>query len=602
MPVHIGLGPVFAFEWLITARRWQLYAARAGLIGALLVGLFVIWWANAPSGAGTSVRAHAQLGEKYFYALVGIELALVMLAAPAATAGAICVDRARGLLAHILVTDITDSELVLGKLANRLFPVFALVACSWPVMALGSLLGGIDPTALMLALGVIVVVGILGCTLALTISVWARKVHEVVLLTYVFWIANLLAYPLWLALTFSGKLPAPPKCVLLANPFYLAFGTYIEPGRITALHFLVYYAIGLAAALVLLVLAIFRIRRVSTREVVRRVRHTFLTRPIFALQWLGRRIPGPPLDANPVLWREWHRARPSRLMAILVYSLAVITTVPALWEAFHVLTSGWGTTMPRFGAIAMMLQVILGFLMLAAVAPMSLSEERQRGSLDVLLATPLSTRSIVLGKWLGTFRFVPLLLVCPAIFTLALAKCDITTWVATMPVTIRSMYDQIPLSKRLSIALLLCFTLFAHGAATVSTGIVLATWVKRQGRAVATGVGLFIMVAAVWPIFLNTMVRWQNGRDSLPARLCLLSPIYSAGNILDTLLMRMRDQYKELPAVMWWDIFVLIFAVAALEFTVRTFNNRFDRMPTGVSGQHGVVAKPTVSTELVWQS
>ena len=40
-------------------------------------------------------QKYAMLGESYFYAMIGVELALVMLAAPAATAGAICLDRAR---------------------------------------------------------------------------------------------------------------------------------------------------------------------------------------------------------------------------------------------------------------------------------------------------------------------------------------------------------------------------------------------------------------------------------------------------------------------------------------------------------------------------
>ena len=115
---------------------------------------------------GRLVEEYADLGESYFYAMIGMELALVMLAAPAATAGAICVDRARGTLDHILVTDLSDAEIVLGKLGARLMPVLGLVACSWPVMAISSLLGGIDPIALTLAFAIIVAVGVLGCTFA----------------------------------------------------------------------------------------------------------------------------------------------------------------------------------------------------------------------------------------------------------------------------------------------------------------------------------------------------------------------------------------------------------------------------------------------------
>ena len=120
-----------------------------------------------------------------------------MLAAPAATAGAICVDRARGTLAHMLATDLSDPEIVLGKLAARLLPVLGLVACSWPVLALSSLLGGIDPQALTLAFAIILAVALLGCSMALALSVWARKPHEVVLVVYTFWALVLLLWPIW---------------------------------------------------------------------------------------------------------------------------------------------------------------------------------------------------------------------------------------------------------------------------------------------------------------------------------------------------------------------------------------------------------------------
>ena len=43
MPMRLGPGPVFVYEWLTSARRWQLYAMRAGFIGAILVGLCFVW-------------------------------------------------------------------------------------------------------------------------------------------------------------------------------------------------------------------------------------------------------------------------------------------------------------------------------------------------------------------------------------------------------------------------------------------------------------------------------------------------------------------------------------------------------------------------------
>ena len=121
-----------------------------------------------------------------------------------------------------------------------------------------------------------------------------------------------------------------------------------------------------------------------------------------------RWLPGPSLDGSPVLWREWHRARPSRWMLILLGSLMGTTGVLCLIGAVAIWKNGlqpgsgvgWGTA----GVFSYMLHVIFGLLMLSAVAPTSMAEERQRGSLDILAATALSTRAIVVGKWLGTFR------------------------------------------------------------------------------------------------------------------------------------------------------------------------------------------------------
>src|SRR5262249_52275632 len=103
-----GVGPVFTYEWLMASRRWQLYALRAVVIALLGVGLTIVWWKKA-AGQPLTISRLAATGESFFYALVGIQLALVLLAAPAYTAGAVCLDRARGTLLHLLATDLSDA-------------------------------------------------------------------------------------------------------------------------------------------------------------------------------------------------------------------------------------------------------------------------------------------------------------------------------------------------------------------------------------------------------------------------------------------------------------------------------------------------------------
>jgi hypothetical protein len=123
-----GRGPVFLYECLANSRRWQTDAIRSIGVALLLVAIATIAMSRPWAGQVNAWRQYAELGESYFYAVVDVELTLVMLAAPAATAGAICVDCARGTMTRMLATDPSDPEIVLGKLGARLLPVLGLVA------------------------------------------------------------------------------------------------------------------------------------------------------------------------------------------------------------------------------------------------------------------------------------------------------------------------------------------------------------------------------------------------------------------------------------------------------------------------------------------
>src|SRR5437764_1418178 len=137
MTRHLGPGPVFAFEWLVTSRKQTLYAVRSLFVGVLLATL-TITWVNTEfrdpqlNKARLTTREYAKIGESFFYAVIGTQLALLLLAAPAAAAGAVCLDKQRGNLLHLLVTDLSSAEIVLGKLGTRLIPVLGLVALSVP--------------------------------------------------------------------------------------------------------------------------------------------------------------------------------------------------------------------------------------------------------------------------------------------------------------------------------------------------------------------------------------------------------------------------------------------------------------------------------------
>jgi ABC-type transport system involved in multi-copper enzyme maturation permease subunit len=504
MARRVGLGPVFALEWLMASRRWQAYAIRSLTVLLLLGAMTIIWLSESEAWGAATIDQQAQVGKAFYGATTVILLGLVGLAAPAATAGAICQDKARGNLTLLFATDLSDAEIVLGKLAARLVPVVGMILCAAPVMSIATHFGGIDPVGLVGTLLVVLSCAVFGCSLALTLSVWGKKTHEVLLATYAFGILYLLAAPItagfqamipsvWRALglpSFMDLLPYNPIVLVLA------MGHGPPPGMapVTIGTQVTFLGLGLAVSAGLIGAATWRIRAVVIRQLGRGERAPRRrTWPAWLLgridlDRIGRWAPGtvglcrlvrrawptPSLDRNPVLWRECRRRSPSR------WGLAVWGTYVLLCGSFSIYTIvemiGGNLGVREFGAVINGLQVGAGLLLLSVSAATSLAEERQRGSLDVLMATPLPTRAIVWGKWWGAFRGVPPLLILPVAVATALAFFTGRFW---------------------GVALMAALIL-AYGAAITSLGLALATWIPRMGRAAALTVGLYTFMSIAW--------------------------------------------------------------------------------------------------------
>jgi hypothetical protein len=469
MGLRFGLGPVFVYEWRLAARRWQLYASRTLFIALVGAALFIVWWTKV-SVLQPSISSLAIAGEYFYYALVGTQLTLVLLAAPAYTAGAVCQDRIRGPLLHLLATDLSDAEIILGKLAARLVPVLGLVFGAVPILFAAILLGGIDPDAALGATLVTLGTAVLGCTLALTLSVWGRKTHEVLLATYL--VIAVLVVPglTWYLLARFGAVGWPPGWVESSNAFVLTFLPYLRPGTWALPAQVTFFGGTLAVSAVLAALAVRTVRTVTlgqTESAAPRRRRS--PRP-----WL----PWPSLDGNPVLWREFFYRRTSHWARVAwgIYGvLATLATVLAVGTAPR-------TAFPVAAAFINGFQVCIGLLLLSA------------GS----VTTPLSGWTIVWGKWLAACRFIPILALWPTIVTLGVAR------EAAGPA-----------------AGLVAALVVSYGLAVTSLGLALATWVPRLGRAVALSVAACVLVTAGWFIFVLATMNASYGRGPAAA-----SPFY----------------------------------------------------------------------------
>ena len=120
----------------------------------------------------------------------------------------------------MLATELTNSEIVLGKLAARLLPVAALVMATIPVLALSGLLGGVVFEAIVSLTLITLAVAIFGCALALAISVRATKAHEVLMAVYTVEVIWILSPLVALVLVSTNRAPA---WLVAINPFVLAW-------------------------------------------------------------------------------------------------------------------------------------------------------------------------------------------------------------------------------------------------------------------------------------------------------------------------------------------------------------------------------------------
>jgi ABC-type transport system involved in multi-copper enzyme maturation permease subunit len=548
MAKRIGLGPVFAFEWLAVSRRWQWYAARSMFGAGLLAAMTVVWCSRMVNGPRHSVQVQAEFGRVFCGAVTAVQMAMVLLVAPAATAGSICLDRARGTLAHMLVTDLSSAEIVLGKLAARMVPVLAMLLCILPIPAMSSLLGGIDPQMVAGAMAVALGVAFTGCAAAMAFSTWGTKTHEVLLATYAGWALALLALPMCVGYRIvMGRGAPPPAWLYKANPVWLVAAPYARPGAVTFADQAAFLGASLLVSAGLMAVAACQLRRVAMRQGDTPGWDWRVFDPARILNRLLGMIPGPSLDNNPVLWREWHRRRPSG-WARTVWSLYAAMTV-ALSTMLIVINLNASTARTEFASIGNGFQAGIGLLLLSVGAATALAEERVRGNLDILLVTPLSTRSIVWGKWWGVFRAVPLLAICPGVVAAALVRA----------------------SGHWELAALMVGLYIAYGAAVTSLGLALSTWMHRIDLAVALNVAVLGGVTIGW--LFGAMLIFPG----------LSAPGFAAASpIIGIAFAPLAVTPWEREMVLtWWSIWIAVFcAIAALLgwATARTFDRHLGRI------------------------
>ncbi|HEY1191828.1 MAG TPA: ABC transporter permease subunit [Gemmata sp.] len=407
------LGPIFSREVVTVPRRAGHYPQRAALIGLLCILGITTWQATIGFARDATLGETATFGLLLFQIVAFVQLLLTLFFATLSAASAVSQEKDRRTFVLLLLTDMRDYEIVLGKLLGALLPILALLGVSAPVLALLLLLGGIDPEQVFQALLVLIAAAVGAGSLGGLVALWRDKTYQALALSVLFLV-------LYICLS-QGIATVGPMVAAGADwatiqawvdPF-VAMLSVLEPpvaaGRtvIAPAYGFVLVTLGFCAALN--GIGIWKLRRwnPSGEPIMQREGPGTLADPesdeAVAAEKRARAHAAPgevrQVWANPILWREVRTLAYGRRPLLVKFAFGIVLAL-ILYFAVSELNRPGGR--PVFAAAYGLVPVaVLSLLLVAAQAVTSITSERDGGALDVLLVTDVSPKEFVFGKLLG---------------------------------------------------------------------------------------------------------------------------------------------------------------------------------------------------------
>jgi ABC-type transport system involved in multi-copper enzyme maturation permease subunit len=447
------IGPIFTREVMIAPRRTRLYIARATYVAALLMLMCTAWLVLAGTQVVRNVGDLARFGGLLFQVLAVVQLVLVVSFSALFAASAVAQEKDRHTLVLLLLTRLTNSELVLGKLFAGLLSVLALIGASLPVFMATALFGGVSFEQIGRVFLVTLVAAVVSGSIGSTLALWRDSTYQTLALTalvLVAWIAvgEAIAHgvfgnswggvsaEVWAAgLSPWQAIQAATRPILLRDQTVPHLGSAVNLFATVAGGLALVtngLAIGLVRAWNPSREAQPRIDENPDRESIWGVHYDLATAgsagqasgaessisppPLVPAASVGHSVHAPPGRSrdvwnNPVLWREvrtWAYGRKVLIVHLAYLALAGFAAA-ALVGMAH---SADGIT--KWSALLTLGPLfILSLLLVNSQAVTSITSERDSRAIDLLLVTDLTAKEFIFGKLGGIFYNVKEMVVVP---------------------------------------------------------------------------------------------------------------------------------------------------------------------------------------------
>jgi ABC-type Na+ efflux pump permease subunit len=379
--------PILERELRVAARRQATYWARGAVALAALV-IFALLIASARRSLPPG-----QLAQHVFNAVGVLGFAFCLLTGIFFTADCISEEKRERTLGLLFLTDLKGYDVIFGKLAaTSLNAIYGLLAVL-PVLGLPLLMGGVSGSQFGCLVLVLIATLFLSLTAGLCVSTLSRDTHQAMVGTLVLLLVTAGGFPLfyWLGAILLG---AKYEFWLLLSPGY-AFALALKGGGQPAF----WYSLGLFLALAagFLVLASLRLPRAWPEQETRpaRVRTRSIRKQVREMS-LGVRVHRSQiLQDNPFHWLATRDLSQSPV-GQWIGGLLLLLLAGSVWGTWR------GPDKDEAFGCALFITYGLHQLFKFAVATEAsrrFCEDRRSGALELLLTTPLSTRSILDGQW-----------------------------------------------------------------------------------------------------------------------------------------------------------------------------------------------------------
>lgn len=518
------LGPIFHREVLTIPRNQKFFLSRAGYGTILLVLIWTGWQIMIGWRDVNEVGILARFEQILFRALVLTQLIMMLFFAPIASATSVAHEKDRRTFLLLLMTDLTNWEIILGKLGSSLLLITVLLAGGLPVLAISLLFGGISPSQLIQIELITLATGIVGGSVGVIVANWRDRTFQSLALT-------VLSIALGLAMIegVSNILPvmiAGQSIANLLNPFRVISSIMEATGE--GIFSASTYLFLLSSMLLMILIngsSIFMLRRWNPgRNEPREQREAPNAEELIEIEDVAaieqgvsssvssgsdqttglavprrthRRVTGSerpyrkPWD-NPILWRELKtRAYGTKpLMIKAAYLIALTLFVAYIFTVPEAESDPWRITR------AMVPLGILSLLLVNAQGVTSLTSERDSGALDLLLVTELSPQQFIYGKLYGVLYNAKEMILSPLILTWALV---FTGRMGTESATF----------------ITIDYLLFVHFAAMLGLHAAITYTNSRTAVANSLGTMFFLMIGILFCAYLIILSNREFGRQLL---------------------------------------------------------------------------------------